>query len=77
MGHTMRITFDKIELKATRRWIDPETGKKRQQTKTFMQTVNPFNKLPDGTVKDRVTIMAELHAERRDWLADTSGESHG
>jgi hypothetical protein len=63
----MRITFDEIKVKGTRRWTDEE-GKKRQQTRTFMQTVNPFNKLPDGTVKDRQTIMAELIAERADWL---------
>ena len=72
----MRVVFDEIKLKATRRWIDPETGKKRQQTRTFMQTVNPFNRLPDGTIKDRATILAELHAERTDWLRQ-SAQQHG
>ena len=64
----MRITFQEIRVKAVRRWKDPQTGKPRQQTKVSMQTINPFNKLPDGTVKDRETIMAELIAERADWL---------
>ena len=68
----MRITFDKVELKAVRRWVDPETGKKRQQTRVFMQTVSPFNKLPDGTIKDRETIYAELIAARSDWLRESS-----
>ena len=66
----MRVTFDEVKLKGVRRWKEPETGKPRQQTRVFMQTVNPFNKLPDGTMKDRQTIMAELIAERADWLTE-------
>jgi hypothetical protein len=69
----VRVTFDQVKLKGVRRWKDPETGKPRQQTRVFMQTVNPFNKLPDGTVKDRQTIMAELIAERADWLTEQHG----
>jgi hypothetical protein len=67
----MRITFDKIELKAKRVW--KESGKKRQETRTFMQTVNPFNKNPDGSVKTRVEILKELHAERLAWLNSANG----
>jgi hypothetical protein len=62
----VRIQFDKIEMKAKRVWT--ENGKRRQQTKVFMQTVNPFNKNADGTVKTREQIHKELLAERKAWL---------
>jgi hypothetical protein len=63
----IKIVFDEISVKATRRWI--QGGRRRQETRTFMQTVNPFNKNADGTVKTREQILAELHAERSAWLA--------
>lgn len=76
----MRVVFEEVKIKGVRRWKD-ENGKPRQQTRIFLQTINPFNKLPDGTRKDRQTIMAELLAERKDWLAErpvTNGnDSHG
>lgn len=74
----MRITFDEIKVTAKRVWT--ENGKRRQQTKTFMQTVNPFNKNADGTRKTREQIYAELMNERKEWLssqAKTKGESGG
>lgn len=63
----MRITFDEISMKAKRVWT--ENGKNRQETRTFMQTVNPFNKNADGSVKTREEIYAELNAQRKAWLA--------
>jgi hypothetical protein len=67
----MRVTFDKIELKAKRVWR--QGGKRRQETRTFMQTVNPFNRNADGTRKTREQILAELHAERLTWLDTAKG----
>ena len=66
----MTVRFDEIKVKAVRRWIDPITGKKRQETRTFSQTLNPFNKLPDGTVKDRATIYKEICVARDKWLKE-------
>lgn len=63
----MRITFDEIKVTAKRVWT--ENGKRRQQTKTFMQTVNPFNKNADGTRKTREQIYAELMNQRKEWLS--------
>jgi hypothetical protein len=67
----MRIQFDKIELRAKRVWR--QDGKRRQETKVFMQTVNPFNKNVDGTRKTREQILVELHAERLTWLESAQG----
>lgn len=62
----MRINFEEVSIKATKKWVD--NGKKRQETKTFSQTINPFNKDKDGTVKTRAQIMSEISLERKLWL---------
>lgn len=64
----MRYRFDEVAIKGVKRWTD-ETGKKRQQTRKFFQTINPFNTNEDGTQKTRDQIMAEIKAERDAWLA--------
>lgn len=64
---TTRYQFEEVSLKAVRRWTDAD-GKKRQQTKKFWQTISPFNKNADGTLKDRKQIMAELIIQRDAWL---------
>ncbi len=64
----MRLNFEEVSIKATRRWTD-ENGKKRQQTRKFFQTINPFNKGADGLPKSRDQIMSELQAEKAAWLA--------
>jgi hypothetical protein len=63
----MRITFEQVTVKQTLRFRDPETGKPRQMTKTFMQTVNPFNCGRDGLPKSRQQIRDELNSEARLW----------
>jgi hypothetical protein len=63
----MRIRLQEIKLTAKRVWT--ENGKRRQETKAFMQTINPFNKNDDGTVKTGEEILKELHVERKAWLA--------
>ena len=64
----MRYRFDEVSIKAVKRWKD-ESGKTRQQTRKFFQTINPFNKNEDGTIKTRDQIMVEIKAERDAWLA--------
>lgn len=63
-----RYIFPEVRLKATRCWTDAETGRRRQKTKTFSQTINPFNKAADGSQKDRNAIMDELRIKRDAWL---------
>jgi len=66
---TTRIRFQRVQLKAVRRWKDGD-GKWHQQTKVFEQTMNPFNKNEHGLPKSRSEIVAELHLEREAWLAN-------
>jgi hypothetical protein len=63
----VKIRFQEVKLKATRHWLD-ENGKKRQETRTFMQTINPFNKGAAGLPKSYDQIMGELLKEREAWL---------
>jgi hypothetical protein len=61
------VKFDVIKLKAKRTFTD-SSGKKRQLTKTFSQTVNPWNKNKNGTIKDRSQIISELETEIAAWM---------
>lgn len=64
----MKIYFREVSIKATRKW--KENGKRKQETKTFFQTMNPFNKMPDGTLKCYDQIMKEILEARDKWLAE-------
>jgi hypothetical protein len=64
----MRVHFNEISVKGVKRWVD-ENGKKRQKTRKFYQTVNPFNKDADGNVKTPSQIIAEITSERDAWLS--------
>ena len=70
----MRIRFEEVKLKATRRWR--ENGKPRQETRTFMQTLNPFNRGENGMPKSRLDIMRELQEERDSWLRRSKPKSN-
>ncbi len=63
-----RIRFDEISIKRTFRWRDPVTGKPRQETKKFCQTVNHSNVGADGSPKTRGAIMLEIEQQARLWL---------
>lgn len=64
-----RINFEEVSVKATKKWID-KNGKRRQKTKRFYQTVNPFNTNPDGMVKTRDQIQREIIERRDKWLKE-------
>jgi hypothetical protein len=68
MFRTVRYTYEKVWIKAVKRWTDA-SGKKRQKTREFSQTLNPYNKKADGSVKTRRDIMDEIEAQRKEWLA--------
>ena len=65
--------FEEIKTKRTKRWTD-EDGKKRQKTKTFSQTLNPFNKNKNGTLKTRQQIWDEINIEADKWLSKNTKE---
>jgi len=63
----MRYVFEVVSHKVTKKWVD-ETGKKRQQTQKFEQTLNPYNRDATGAPKSREQIWAEIRAQGEAWL---------
>ena len=66
----MRIRFERVIVSRSRRGKCSECGKAMTQRKTFMQTINPFNKDADGLVKTRSVIVGELHMQAAQWAAE-------
>lgn len=64
-----RVTFEEVSIKGVKHWKDPVTGRPRQRTRIFMQTINPFNKDDRGEPKLRDQILKEIKRERDEWLA--------
>ncbi len=64
----MKHSFNEVCMKATKKWKD-ENGRVLQKTKKFYQTLNPFNKNKDGSLKTVEQIMVELRHERDKWLS--------
>ena len=71
----MRITFDEVSVKRTFRWIDPATGRARQETKKFFQTVSPFNRTASGEIKSREQIRFEITREADLWMLRKENEA--
>lgn len=62
----MRIRFEEVSIKCKKAWIDA-SGKRRQRTKKFWQTISPFNRNADGLQKTREEIQREIERESVLW----------
>lgn len=62
-----RYTFEKVQIKWSKRLPCPECGKKLARSRTFMQTINPWNAHPDGTPRTYEEIRQNVIAEARAW----------
>lgn len=65
----MRITttFDKIKHVEKRNGVCPVCGKRSQRSKTFEETVNPYNRNEDGTIKTPMQVLASVRAKGEAW----------
>ena len=67
-GHTTtHVTFDEVAIHGQKSGKCP-CGKRRVRKASFSQTINPFNKNPDGTIKTQAQIYPEIKAERDEWM---------
>lgn len=66
----MRYVFEVVSHSVTKRWVDA-AGKKRQQTRKFEQTINPYNRAADGLPKSREQIRVEIYAQGEAWLKES------
>lgn len=64
----MRINFEEVKMNTSKSVkCAGGCGRRLSRSKTFMQTLNPFNKNKEGQVKSRREIYDELHAELTAW----------
>ena len=63
----MRLTFDEVARKITRKGECSVCHKKRTVTREFRQTINPFNRNAKGEVRGRDEIEKELSAKVAAW----------
>ncbi len=63
-GNKTKYIFKDIKIKATKKWKTAD-GRKRQRTKTFQCTQNPFN--ADKTKEELISM---LEKERDEWLQE-------
>jgi len=71
---TVTTRFEVIRHKAVKSLPCAVCGKRLRRQRTFEQTINPYNRNADGTVKTRAEIRQELITEARVWAQDA--ESH-
>ena len=45
-------------------------GRRGRVQKTFGQTVNPFNKNPDGSVKTKAQVLRSVTAQAEEWAGN-------
>jgi len=72
-----RYVFEEIKVKRVKKFKDAETGRKRQVTRTFLQTLNPFNVTPEQIPKSRDQILTEINEEANRWVRSNSFEKRG
>lgn len=66
----MRVTFNVIKDRASKSGKCRECGKRCSRSKTFEQTLNPWNKNKDGQPKTTDEIRAELRVSVKTWLGE-------
>jgi hypothetical protein len=62
--------YEEVSAPARRKGNCPVCGKATLRAKRFTQTVNPFNRNADGTVKTRAEVLASVDAQAMAWEPD-------
>lgn len=60
--------FEVVPFRATKIVKCSGCGKRLRRAMTFDQTINPYNRLLNGQVKNREDILAELRLEAAVWM---------
>ena len=69
-------TYQRITHIAKRRVTCAVCGRKVNRQRMFGQTVNPWNKNTDGTVKTFMEVLAAVQVEAMLWEADDDCGKH-
>lgn len=68
---TTRYVYDVVKLQSRKSFTCKVCGKRGQRSKTFRQTINPFNKNAAGELKTAGEIWQELQHGAATWAPDT------
>ena len=68
MSHS--YTFQSVNVRSEKSGKCSVCGKRRKRTRTFSQTINPYNKNEDGQQKTRDDILLELAIDAKTWEAE-------
>lgn len=63
----MKHVFEQIKHTATKHGKCSVCGKRTKRSKTFWQTVNPWNRMHDGEVKSHEMIEQQLTERSEAW----------
>lgn len=59
--------FEQVKIIGSKSGICAVCGKRCTRSESFSQTINPFNKNPDGSQKNREQIKEQLRKELSEW----------
>jgi hypothetical protein len=60
-------TYEPVRVQAVKRLPCPVCGKPLRRQRTFQETINPFNKNPDGTQKTGQEVLRSVRTKANDW----------
>lgn len=69
------VTYPVVTVHAERKGRCPLCHRRVTRRMTFENTVNPFNRTPDGHVRTREEVRAKLREEAARWQADFTHET--
>lgn len=64
------VVYDAVKWPVTKMFTCQVCGRRGSRSKTFRQTINPFNKNAAGEPKTWSEIMVELQAAAEGWSPD-------
>lgn len=67
----MRQTYEEVKVTASKTAHCPICGRTTRRSFTFSQTINPFNRWPDGQPKTRAEVTTAVQAQAREWQQRT------
>lgn len=67
---TVTYRFEKVATRRTRRGTCPTCGNNVTRSRTFENTINPFNRNADGTIRTRQEVWEKVNAEADEWVPD-------
>lgn len=71
---TYTIHYDRVTTKRQHRGVCSECGKTTTRSRTFEQTVNPFNRNDDGSVRTRREVWLAVNVKADEWVPDFTHE---